>query len=85
MLAETGQRSVRHYNEKSVKAFKNWVVLHDWRKVYNTSGSNEMTEGYQDMIKWALDKFFLLKTMRKKSSDLPWMNNKLRKMIENRK
>ena len=77
--------SYRHYNEQSVKEFKQWVTLHNWQEVYNAEGSNAMTERYQETIDWALNRFFPLNTTRRKSTDLPWMNKRLRKMIVNRK
>ena len=60
----------RHYNDQSVKAFKDWITLHDWSEVYNGTGSNDMTEKYQATVTWALDSFFPLKKTRKKSTDL---------------
>ena len=75
----------RHYNEKSVKAFKDWIVLHDWKEVLNADGSIKMTEAYQGTISWAMESFFPLKTRRKKSTDLPWMTKGLQKMIQTRK
>ena len=57
----------RHYNEESVKAFKEWIVMHDWREVFNAEGSVRMTEAYQGTISWAMGNFFPLKTRRKKA------------------
>ena len=77
--------SYRHYNDHSVDLFKRWVTMHDWSEVHNAEGSNDMTDKYQATIDWALDKFFPKKTTRRKSTDLPWMNRRLKKMITNRK
>ena len=75
----------RHYNEDSVKAFKDCIIMHDWREVFNAEGSIKMTEAYQDTIMWAMGTFFPLKSRRKKSKDLPMMTKKLQKMIQTRK
>ena len=75
----------RHYNPDAANAFRAWIVLHDWKEVYNAQGSNGKANAYQDTMGWALDEFFPYKTTRKKSNELPWMNKTLRKAIEGRK
>ena len=77
--------SYRHFNEESVKKFKEWVVFHEWKSVHEAEGSNAKTKAYQDTICWALETFFPLKTTRRKSTDLPWMNKRVRKLIRDRK
>ena len=73
--------SYRHYNDHSVDLFKRWVTMHDWSEVHNAEGSNDMTDKYQATIDWALDKFFPKKTTRRKSTDLPWMNRRLKNCL----
>ena len=75
----------RHYNEASVQQFKEWVVMHDWQEVLSAGGSNDKANAYQRTITKALDEFFPKKTTRKKSTDLPWMNKRIEKLIKNRK
>ena len=75
----------RHYNEESVQKFKEWVVLHDWKEVLEASGSNNKADAYQRAVGAALERYFPLKTTHRKSTDLPWMNKKTRKMIWDRK
>ena len=71
--------SYRHYNEASVNAFKDWVVFHDWREVLEREGSNNKADAYQDTLTKALERFFPLKTTRRKSNEHPWMNKKTKK------
>lgn len=75
----------RHYNEKSVNDFKEWIVMHDWAEVFSRTTSNEMTNAYQATVVGAIERFFPLKTTRRKSTDLPWMTKGIQKMIKNRK
>ena len=77
--------SYRQFNEDSVKKFKEWVVFHEWKSVHKAEGSDAKTKAYQDTIGWALETFFPLKTTRRKSTDLPWMNKRIRKLIRDRK
>ena len=77
--------SYRHYNEESAEKFKEWLVLHEWQEVLTATGSNEKAEAYQKTITDALEKFFPLKTTQKKSTDLPWMNKRILKLIKDRK
>ena len=64
----------RHFNEASVELFKEWVALHNWQEVLQEEGSNNKANAYQATISGALEKFFPLKTTRRKTTDLPWMN-----------
>ena len=73
--------SYRHFNEDSVEKFKEWVVFHDWKSVHEAKGSNAKTKAYQDTLGWALKTFFPLKTTRRKSTDLPWMNKRILSLI----
>ena len=75
----------RYFNDKSVQDFKDWIVLHDWAEVYAAEGSDPKTNAYQATITWAIEKFFPLRTTRRKSTDLPWINDKVKKMIKDRK
>ena len=75
----------RHYNEASVEQFKHWVVLHDWTEVLSKEGSNGKADAYQKTLTEALERFFPLKTTRRKSTEHPWMNKKVKKMIKDKK
>ena len=54
----------RHYNEESVRKFKEWIVLHDWQEFISLDGSNAKANAYQATITSALEAFFPLKTTR---------------------
>ena len=75
----------RYYNEASEKAFKSWVVMHDWREVLEAVGSNNKANAYQKTITEALGRFFPLKTTRRKSNELPWLDKKTKRLIKDRK
>ena len=77
--------SYRHYNDASVEAFKTWIVLHDWSEVLLARGSNDKANAYQSTVVAAIERFFPLKTTRRKTTDLPWINKKAQKMIKRRK
>ena len=75
----------RHFNEDSVKAFKEWVVFHEWGEVLEAEGSNRKAEAYQKTINEALDRFFPWRTTRRRSNEHPWMNKRIKKLIKDRK
>ena len=70
--------SYRHYNEE-------WVVMHNWDAVLSASTSNLKAEEYQRTIMAAIERLFPLKTVRRKSTDPPWMDKKTAKMVEDRR
>ena len=49
------------------------------------SGSNNKANAYQATLQWAVDSFFLLRTTRRKSTNLPWLGCGVLRLIRNRK
>ena len=77
--------SYRHFTEEAQEAFNGWIVLQDWSPVYAAGGSNKKARAYQNIINEGLDKFFPIRSTRRKSTDLPWINKAIRKKIRRRK
>ena len=59
--------------------------MHDWQEVVSEEGSNAKANAYQSTMTTALDAFFPPKTTKRKSTELPWMNKRIKKMIKDRK
>ena len=77
--------SYRYYNEESVEQFRQWIVPHKWTEVLRAEGSNAKAENYQTLVDSAIMRFFPLITVRRKTTDLPWVNQKARTWIRRRK
>ena len=75
----------RYYNEESEGQFGSWIVTHDWPEVVRVEGSNRKADAYQATVTSAIETFFPLITMRRKSTDLPWVNSRIRRRIKQRK
>ena len=75
----------RFYNEGSVKNFGDWLTGYDWASLVQAEGSNKKAQMYQDAVTGAMEDFFPLITVRRKSSDCPWINNRVRKLIRRRR
>ena len=52
--------------------------------VVQAVGSNRKAEMYQEAVTLAMENFFPLVTVRKKSTDCPWINNRIRKLTARR-
>ena len=65
--------------------FGSWLAGRDWADVVQAEGSNAKAELYQEAVTGALEQFFPLITVRKKSTDCPWISNRIRKLIRRRK
>ena len=63
--------SDRYFNQDSVQLFKRWVTPEDWRGVLRAEGSQNKAVIYQGMVTEALERCFLLITVRRKSTDAP--------------
>ena len=77
--------SYRYLNEESTERFKTWVVMHDWAEVLAAEGSQAKALAYQRAINMAVETCFPLITMRRKSTDPPWINNKARRLMRRKK
>lgn len=71
----------RHFTEEAREDFGQWVICNDWADVWGAEGSDAKAEAYQAHIDHAMDTFFPLRTVRRKSTDLPWINRAVRKRI----
>ena len=58
--------------------------MHDWVDVIAAEGSNRKAGVYQEQLDAAMDRFFPIRTTRRKSTDLPWINRAIRKRIRRR-
>ena len=61
----------RYYNPESEDAFGSWIASVDWSDLLATDGSNEKAEYYQREVNAAMERFFPLVTVRRKSTDPP--------------
>ena len=69
----------RFYNEESELLYGSWLSKQDWHEVTSATGSNPKADAYQELVVGALERFFPLVTVRRKSTDPPWFNWKVRK------
>ena len=75
----------RYYNQEAVGNFGAWLAQKDWVDVATAEGSNNKATAYQDAVTGAMEQCFPLITVRRKSTDCPWINNRIRKLISRRK
>ena len=67
----------KKYSEDAANKFKKWVLAHDWEGVFTSKTSSEKARVYDDTCKWAMDCFFPDISVKRKSSDDPWINQKM--------
>ena len=75
----------RYFNDESSDEFGRWLVQHDWAGLIQMQGSNEKAEAYQDVVTGAMEKFFPLITVRRKTTDCQWINRRIRVLVKRRK
>ena len=75
----------RYFNEESVQKFGDWLAGYDWAPLVQAEGSNRKAKMYQDAVTGAMEQYFPLITVRRKSTDCPWINNRVRKLISRRR
>ena len=74
--------SYRACSEEMKEDFGRWIVQQDWHEVLEATGSDGKADALQDILDAAMDTFFPLKTVRRKSTDPPWITKKIKKRIK---
>ena len=59
--------------------------MHGWVEVKEAAMADAKADAYQATVMAAMDFFFPLRTVKKKSTDPPWMDKKTASMVEDRK
>ena len=60
----------RLYTEKGAEGFGKWLVMHDWGRVLEESGSNRKADAYQRQLDAGMDIYFPYVTTMRRSSDV---------------
>ena len=63
--------SYRHFNDRSVEKFREWIVIYDWAEVLGSVTADEKAEAYQRTVVDAVERFFPLRTVKKRVLTLP--------------
>ena len=71
--------------DSSVDLFRRWMVQEEWSAVLGVCESNLKADLYQRKIMGAIENFFPVITVRRKNTDPPWINAKVRRLIRRRK
>ena len=61
------------------------MVDQDWQSVFSAKGSDEKAVAYQALINEAMNTCYPMITVKRKSSEDPWITDKIRKKIRQRK
>ena len=77
----TFMKQTQSGNEK----FKSWIINQDWQAVIGAVGSTNKAAKYQELINEAMAECYPIITVKKKSTDDPWITEKIRKRIKQRK
>ena len=70
--------SYLQYREESAVEFKNWLSQMDWQELFAAKTSSEKAEIYNRECDDAVKRFFPVVTVKRKSTDNPWIRKQLR-------
>ena len=77
--------SYRPCGDRAKEDFKVALRNQDWSEVVDANGTNAKARAFQLILDDLMDHFFPWKTAKRKSDDLPWLNDTARKMIRRKK
>ena len=75
----------RPFTDRGAEKFVQALSVQDWTHVLQSVGSNAKARSFQLTIDDLMDHFFPTKTVRRKESDLPWLNETARKKIRRKR
>ena len=61
--------------------FKKWLLNQTWNEVYEAKSSLEKAKAYQNLMSGAMDACYPVVTVKRKSSEDPWITDKIRKNL----
>ena len=71
----------RPFDEVAADVFVREMASQDWSPVLQAPSSNQKAEVLQKRLDFLMDKYFPKKKVRRKSDDLPWLNETAKKKI----
>ena len=74
--------SYRPYSTTGERDFLEELGRHDWRGLLRMSGVNAKTEELHRVLSDLLGRHFPIKTVRRRDTDLPWLDARAKKMIK---
>ena len=82
---ETVTYTYRHYSERAARQFISAMSEQDWSGVLEAGNSESKVEAFQAIVDANMEKFFPLRTTKKRKSDPPWVNNQIRRLVVKRR
>ena len=77
--------SYRCQSPEAEKEFGAWLAGFDWAELASMVGSNPKAEYYQEQVTAAMERFFPLITVHRRSSDCPWINARIQQLTRKRR
>ena len=69
---------MRQTEEGNLK-FKDWILAQDWETIYSAIGSDNKATEYQNLMNYAMNECYPIVTVKRKSTEDPWITDKIRK------
>ena len=77
--------SYRHYTDQGADDFCTLLADQDWDPVSAAVGPSAKVRVFQDILDRLMSICFLMKTTTRRTSDPPWVNSKIRKLLKKRR
>ena len=76
--------SIRPIRDSSIRSFGQWLTSVDWSWLLNLENAADMQVSFQDELTTAYERCFPQITFVRREDDKPWMNNRIRSLIDQR-
>ena len=77
--------SYRPFSEVAAAAFQLEMEGVEWTPVYQANGTNAKARELQRILDYLMDKYFPVKTIRRKNTDKPWINESTKKKAKRKR
>ncbi|XP_030834514.1 uncharacterized protein LOC115921306 [Strongylocentrotus purpuratus] len=76
--------SIRPIRDSSIRSFGQWLTSVDWSWLLDLENAADMQVSFQDELTTAYERCFPQITFVRREDDKPWMNNRIRSLIDQR-
>lgn len=77
-------RTVRPIKDVGIKSFGIWIQNQDWAEVFNSTGVQNKTDSFYQLLNNAVESHFPMVTKKLHVTDQPWITPKIKKLITER-
>lgn len=80
----TKRVNIRPLRDSCIRSFGQWITQENWESVYQGVSGEKMAQNLEDLLRCKYEDNFPTKTVIRRDNDKAWMNDRIRRLIDQR-